>query len=572
MPQPTPPPAAAPLIELDARRLVHELQVHQIELAQQNEDLTLARNEVAFSLRRYVALYESAPVGLVTVDHQGVVRDINAQARALLADGAVGLVGCALLDCVAGGSRDALWQAIRHPPPQGERMALDVTLPTPDGGRARVLHADLQADPAGDESVLIALTDITSRLELEAAREAAQSAAESASRAKSDFLARMSHDLRTPLNAMLGFAHLLTEDSAVMATPGGARGATHIHRAGRHLLALIDDLLDVARIETGGLQLHIEPVNLQLLAADCLVLTEALAEQNQVQVATVGDWQDRWVRADRRRLQQAVLNLLTNAIKYNRPGGSVDLSLLPGTLPAAADSKGVGSGESGLTLRVTDTGLGMTAEQIAGMYQPFNRLGAERGQVEGNGLGLVIARQLVVAMGGELAVSSVPGCGSVFSATLPASVAGALPALQRSEPGERPDEWPGEPSSQRPVRVLYVEDNPVNMELMCALMEARPQAQLLQAEDGQAGLDAARRMQPDLVLLDLQLPRLSGLQVLQALRADPATAKLLCVAVSANGQPDAVARARAAGFDDYLVKPFDPERLLGLVDAVRLQA
>jgi PAS domain S-box-containing protein len=535
---------------MDTRRLLHELQVHQVELAQQNEDLIAARNEVGISLRRYVALYESAPVGLVTVDRHGVVLDINRRARVLLAGGATGLVGCALLPSVAEGSRSALWQAIRQPLPDGGWHGLDITLPSAPDHHGRVLHADLQADPTGEHCVLIALTDITERLALEEARRAEHARAEAASRAKSDFLARMSHDLRTPLNAVMGFAYLLQRDSVVMAAPGGAMRVNQIHRAGRHLLSMIDDLLDVARIETGDLQLLIEPVNLQLVAADCVVLTEALASQHRVQVTVTGDWQGRWASADRRRLHQALLNLVTNAVKYNRPGGSVAIRLVPGR------------DDHRVTLCVQDTGLGMTAEQIAGMYQPFNRLGAERGQVEGTGLGLVIARQLVVAMGGELAVSSSPGTGSVFSVTLPSAAEG-LPAADPAH-----DPVAASTGPKRPMTVLYVEDNPVNLELMQALLDSRPLVHLAVAEDGRAGLDAARRLRPDLVLLDMHLPLMSGLQVLQHLRADPATAQLVCVAVSANGMPEDITLARDAGFDDYVVKPFDPDRLLGLIDAI----
>lgn len=543
---------SAPASDIDAHRLLHELQVHQVELAQQNEDLIAASNDIGISLRRYLALYEIAPIGLVIVDRQGVVRDINRQARMLLTSGANGLLGRALPTRVAEASRSALRLAIQRPLPAGSVLGLDITMPAAPDRHGRVLHAELQADPAGEDSVLIALTDITDRLALEEARRAEQARAEAASRVKSDFLARISHDLRTSLNAVLGFAYLLQRDAAVMTAPSRAMRVNQIYRAGRHLLAMIDDLLDVVRIETGGLKLRVEPVNLQLLAADCVVLTEALASQHLVQVSLAGDWRGRWANADRRRLHQALLQLVSNAVKHNRPGGSVALRLVAGA-SAYGDS---------VTLCVQDTGPGMTAEQIADLYQPFNRLGAERGHIEGTGLGLVTARHLLMAMGGELTVSSVPGTGSVFSVTLP-SVA---PGLAAAEPVR--EHLAASTGPKRPMTVLYVEDNPVNVALMQALLGSRPLVHMEVAEDGRAGLEAIRRLRPDLVLLDINLPLMSGLQVLQHLRADPATAQLLCVGVSANGLPEDIVLARDAGFDDYLVKPFDPDRLLGLIDSI----
>ncbi|MGA0609069.1 ATP-binding protein [Caldimonas sp. KR1-144] len=383
--------------------------------------------------------------------------------------------------------------------------------------------------------------DVTERRAADVAREA-QRSAEAANRAKSEFLSRMSHELRTPLNAVLGFTQLL-ESSAEPLNEHQLAQLAQIRSAGWHLLALINDVLDVSRIEAGALQVHLEALDAREPVADALRLSEALAAQYGVRLegpdATGGGWH---VRADATRLRQVLLNLLSNAIKYNRPGGRVTLSLT--------------SAGSRLHLEVEDNGLGMTPEQLHSLYEPFNRLGRERGGIEGTGIGLTITRELVLLMGGELAVESHAGQGTRVRVSLPqAGAAGE----RRSDAQPLPAPAPAAPVQHRDPRgvVLYVEDNPVNMLVIEQLLARWPKVQLVHAVDGASGVELAVRLQPDLVLLDMRLPDIDGFDVMRRLRTDERTQSLRVVALSASAMPDEIALAREAGALEYWTKPLD---------------
>mgnify|MGYP000865983866 FL=1 len=433
------------------------------------------------------------------------------------------------------------------------------------------------------EAVLHALNASLEARVAERTRElaAATERAETANRAKSALMARVSHELRTPLNAVLGFSQLLAMDDAVRASASARRQLEQVHAAGEHLLQMVDEMLNIASAETGRLHLRREAVEIGPLVAEALALVEPLARRRAIALhgpaadpALPAAW------ADRTRLRQILVNLLSNAVKYNRDSGRVEVQL-------------GGDGDQ-VQVAVQDSGPGLTPQQLQSIFDPFERAGAEQGTVQGTGLGLTIARQLALAMGGALAASSEPGRGSRFVLTLAASTrpwapdapggvaSGAGPAPDRSpprEPAEGPARMPARnparapaPAPPRPpVRVLYVEDNPVNVLLMEAMM-SRPECTgvlLHTASDGPTGLAAARSLMPDLVLLDMALPGFGGLQLLQRLRDDPATAGIPCVAVSANAMPHDVQQARQAGFSDYLTKPFRFEALAAIVDRFR---
>jgi signal transduction histidine kinase len=403
-----------------------------------------------------------------------------------------------------------------------------------------------------------ALRELNASLERKVAERTAELAAakdmaESANRSKSAFLARMSHDLRTPLNAVLGFSQLLALEPAIKASAANQRQVRHIQDAGEHLLAMIDEVLDLARIETGGLRLRPEAVDTAALVQECLMLVGPLAAQHQVRLHQRLAAGTPPARADRTRLRQVLVNLLTNAIKYNRPQGDATVSL-------SADVQGV-------VLRVEDNGRGLSPDQLSQLFQPFNRVGAETSGIEGTGLGLVIARQLVEAMQGQLQVCSSVGQGSTFTLTLPtagleADAAAPLPARQLASAASAPSPI----AHARRRQVLYIEDNAVNLRLMQDLLAGRPDLQLQVAVDGPSGLAAARRQRPDVVLMDLDLPGLSGHEVLRQLKADPATAGLRCVAVSANALDDEILQALQAGFAGYLTKPFLLDQLFSALE------
>jgi PAS domain S-box-containing protein len=645
------------------------IELYQLELAQQNEELRASREELARSVRRYVDLYELAPVGLLTLDDRGTIAQLNGRAKATL--GPAGAVGRPFLAAIAPAGQARLRDVLADP---GPSMPVVVELAGASGdGADRWVEISVAAGQYSDHDLVIAIVDMTAqrraetdlrrtqqilalsnriarigqweidlgtkrvhwsdvtceihgvgagfepdtaaaldfypegphrdriraaikaaiqrgtpfdlelqirnadgklvwvraigmaehadgccrrlygtfqdidtRLKLEQAR-LAQARAEAASRAKSEFLARMSHELRTPLNAVLGFSELLAQEPAIAASTSGRTAVGHIHDAGRHLLALVDDVLDLARIEAGMLDAARQSIDLHELAVECRRLVAPLAERHGVAVHVKPPETTLHVLADRRRALQVIANLLSNAIKYNRPGGSADVSL-------RADGTSV-------VMAVRDTGLGMSQVQLAGLYQPFNRLGAEHSDIEGTGLGLAITRQLLEAMGGALDVTSVVGQGSTFEVRWPRD-SGDLPGESGATDEGLP---PSEPPSGE-LMVVCVEDNRANAELVRLAMAKRPRVRLEVAGDGVAGLEAIRRLRPRLALIDINLPKLDGVSVVRAIRADPALAGVTCVAVSARALQQDIDDARAQGFDEYLVKPVSIARLHALVD------
>ena len=392
--------------------------------------------------------------------------------------------------------------------------------------------------------------DITERKQFEQALEEAKEAAEAANEAKSEFLSRMSHELRTPMNSILGFGQLLQRYGL---PPEQARSVEHILKAGRHLLNLINEVLEIARIEANQQQLSLEPVHAATLLNEALALVRPTAEQRPVQLALhAPHGTDTYVRADQQRLMQVLLNLLSNAIKYNRAGGTVDLLAQP---LAGAD------GSAFLAIGIRDTGPGIPADRLGELFVAFARLGAERSGVEGTGLGLALSRKLVELMGGCLRVESTVGEGSTFWVELPVTESPS----RRLEPGRT--DVPRPERAARPARtILYVEDNLANLDLVETILFDRPEIELIPALQGRLGLQLAREHRPDLVLLDLHLPDLPGETVLRELRADDRTRHIPVVVISADATTRQVERLRAAGARDYLTKPLDVDQFLAAVD------
>ncbi len=405
-----------------------------------------------------------------------------------------------------------------------------------DGTLARVfaIVEDI-SDWRRAERALQSQRDALEHLVAERTRElqAARDTAEQASRAKTEFLSSMSHELRTPLNAILGFTQLLELDRDL-----GARSRGHLRevmRAGRHLLRLINEVLDLAQVESGRLVLSPEALGLAELVDEVAALTQPLAAPRQVRlVPTVAA--TLVVRADRLRLKQVLLNLLGNAVKYNREGGEVRIGAQP---------------QPGGRLRVVveDDGPGIPADRRGQLFQPFSRLGAELGSVEGTGIGLALSRRLVELMGGRIGVDDAPGGGAAFWVELPTATLAAPPPPVRDavEAG----------AGLAPARVLYIEDNPANLALVEQIVARHPGLVLASASDGPAGLAAAKAQPPALVLLDIHLPGMDGYEVLARLRADPATRGVPVVALTAQAMPSDARRAIEAGFDEYLTKPID---------------
>ena len=385
--------------------------------------------------------------------------------------------------------------------------------------------------------------DITETKHAELARQQA-ALAEREVQAKSQFLSRMSHELRTPLNAVLGFTQLLQIEALQSAHAGQIAKLGHIRAAGDHLLSLINDVLDLSGLESGDLKLTLQAVDLDALVRQSAPLVESLAAQHGVAVE-LGALEG-IVSADPTRLRQVLINLLSNAIKYNRRGGRVEV--------LARSAEGV------VVLIVRDTGRGLTTAQLADLFEPFNRFGAESEGIEGTGIGLTIVKALVEGMSGAIAVTSTPGTGTVFEVSLPkASSAG----IETATAPEAPVAPATTPSPRRTGQILYIEDNQVNVLLVEELVKTIGGIDIASEPTGSAGVARARTMQPDLVLVDLQLPDFDGFEVLRRLRADPATRAIACIALSANAMPEDIERGLAAGFVDYWTKPIDFSAFLG---------
>ena len=438
------------------------------------------------------------------------------------------------------------WQRIERHLIDSEPYEYEFEVRWPDGSTHWLVSTGRAVrDDSGKVLRMVGLNwDITQRKRVEAALRDAE-AADRASRAKSEFLARMSHELRTPLNAMLGFAQLLEHDGGARLDGLQRQRLSRIRSAGTHLLSLIDEVLDLSAVEAGSLPVALQPIALDDAIDEVRQWLAPMAADNglSLQVAASGGW----VQADARRLRQVLANLMSNAIKYNRRGGQVHL----------AARRLVVDGVPGWELGVRDTGRGLSAEQQAHLYEPFNRLGAEREGIEGRGIGLMTVHHLVRLMGGRLQLHSRLGEGSEFRVWLPLAEAPAATPT----PAE---EGAAAAATADTLSVLYVEDNAVNVLVMRELVALRPNITLHVAVDGHGGIEAALQHQPDLVLVDMQLPDMDGHELLRRLRAQSLPSTL--IALSANAMPDAVAQARAAGFDDYWTKPIDVTRLLAGLD------
>ena len=410
-----------------------------------------------------------------------------------------------------------------------------------DGSRfpAIVSITALRDDYGAIIGYLLIGTDNSVRKRVERELTEAMAAAEKANHAKSDFLSNMSHELRTPLNAILGFAQLV-ESGSPSPTPTQKRSIDQILKAGWYLLDLLNEILDLALIESGKLTLSGEPVSLIEVMLECRAMIEPQAQKRGLGMAFPHFDAPRFVNADRTRLKQVLINLLFNAIKYNKPEGTVVVECCTTSTP---DS---------IRISVRDTGIGLTPEQLAQLFQPFNRLGKEAGAEEGTGIGLVVTKRLVELMGGTIGAESIVGVGSVFWVELSLTPAPQL-ALRESAQAAlaRPQAADGAPLRT----LLYVEDNPANLELVEQLIARRPDLRLLSAADGDLGIEFARAYLPDVILMDINLPGISGIEAMKILRADRSTAHIPVIALSANAVPRDIERGLEAGFFAYLTKP-----------------
>jgi len=502
------------------------------------------------------SLIESNIDALMTTDLRGIITDVNQQMEALTGCTRDELIGAPFKNYFTDPERAeaGIKQVLR----ESKVTNYELTARARDGKETVVSYnaTTLHDRDRKLRGVFAAARDVTERKRFEltlqennVALESAIAAADKANLAKSNFLSSMSHELRTPLNAILGFGQLMESD---VPAPTAAQKASidQILQAGWYLLELINEILDLALIESGKFSISREPVSLDEVMLECQSMIEPQAGKRGISMRFPEFDEPCFINADRTRVKQVVINLLSNAIKYNRADGSVIVDCIAGSA-------------QNIRINIRDTGLGLSPEKLGQLFQPFNRLGQESSAEEGTGIGLVVTKRLVELMGGTLGVESTVGTGSVFwveldSAVMPSLADGVfVPAALPSKPIE---------TGAATRTLLYVEDNPANLQLVAQLIARRPDMRLLTAIDGPSGIDLAHAALPDVILMDINLPGMSGIEAMQLLRQHPATAHIPVVALSANAIPYDIERGLEAGFFRYLTKPIKVNEFMAALD------
>jgi PAS domain S-box-containing protein len=502
------------------------------------------------------AILTSANFSIIATDEKGIIQLFNVGAERMLGYRAAEVVNrirpsdihdpeevmarAQALSLELGTTITPGFEALAFKASRGIEDIYELTYICRDGSRfpAIVSITALRDDYDDVIGYLLIGTDNSARKQVELELREAMSVAKQANLAKSNFLSSMSHELRTPLGAILGFAQLI-ESGAPQPTPSQKRSVDQILKAGWYLLDLINEVLDLALIESGKLALSPEPVLLADVMFECQTMIEPQAHGRGIRVSFPPAETPHFVKADRTRVKQVLINLLSNAIKYNKAGGTVRVT-------CAVNTPGR------VRISVEDTGDGLSPADIAHLFQPFNRLGRAATVEEGTGIGLVVCKRLVELMGGAIGVESTVGIGSVFWIELNLT---AKPQPSDIASTTAPIALEQRPAGTRSRTLLYVEDNPANLMLVEDLVARRPGIRLLTAGDAHRGIEIARASLPDVILMDINLPGISGIEALRILAEDPATAHIPVVALSANAVPRDIERGLQAGFFRYLTKP-----------------
>jgi len=514
------------------------------------------------------AILTSASFSIIATDEKGIIQLFNVGAERMLGYSAGEVVNrispsdihdpqevlarAQALSLELGTSITPGFEALAFKASRGIEDIYELTYICKDGSRFPAIASitALRDDHGAIIGYLFIGADNSARKQAELALHRATAAAKEANLAKSDFLSSMSHELRTPLGAILGFAQLI-ESGSPPPTVGQKRSIDQILKAGWYLLDLINEILDLALVESGKLSLSLEPSSLAEVMRECQAMIEPQAQSRGISVAFPAFGTPYFVKADRTRVKQVLINLLSNAIKYNRAGGKVVVECIAGT-------------PGSIRVCVQDTGEGLAADKLEQLFQPFNRLGREDSVEQGTGIGLVMCKRLIELMGGVIGVESTIGEGSKFWFELQLA-ADPYPAVSAIKPAATAQAQVQTTASMRTV--LYVEDNPAILMLVEDLLARRPDVHLLAARDGVSGVEIARTARPDVILMDINLPGISGITALKILSDDPATAHIPVVALSANAVPRDIQRGLEAGFFRYLTKPIKIDEFMTTLDA-----
>jgi signal transduction histidine kinase/ActR/RegA family two-component response regulator len=513
------------------------------------------------------AIFNSANFSIIATDAKGVIQIFNVGAERMLGYAAAEVVNkinpsdihdpqeviarAEALSLELGTPITPGFEALVFKASRGIEDIYELTYSRKDGSRFPAVVSVTALRDTHDAIIgyLLIGTDNSARKQVELELQDAKAVAEKASRAKTEFLSYMSHELRSPLNAILGFAQLLESDPTPQ-TLTQKENTGQILQAGWYLLNLINEILDLAMIESGKLQLSLEPMSLGEVMLDCQTMIEPQAQKHGIVMSFPKLQQPGFVLADRIRVKQILINLLSNAIKYNQPGGEVTVEC-------------VVSSPKNIRISVKDSGPGLSPEKLTQLFQPFNRLGQEAHGEEGSGIGLVMTKRLAELMGGVIGVNSEVGVGSEFWVELIRAVEPRLFV----EPIEADALRPGEVPNDAALRtLLYVEDNSANLKLVEQLIARRPNTRLLLAKEATSGIEQARIHQPDVILMDINLPGISGISALRILGDDPLTRHIPVVAISANAMPHDIQAGLQAGFYRYLTKPIKVTEFMETVD------
>ena len=521
-----------------ARQAREELAHRATLLAGANRALDLARRDIQ-------AILDHSPVTVFVTDTEGRYRLLNRASATLTGREPGDLIGKTAADIFPAPVAEQLRSNMLQVLAEGQAVTFEETLPSPNGPRVHSVVRFPLRDDAGNVTALCGMSlDVTEQKAAAVAVQQSRSEAIRANRAKSDFLSRMSHELRTPLNAILGFTQLFDRDRM---NEDELENIRHILEGGRHLLDLINEVIDISRVESGTLALSNEPVEVKEALQGAINMIRPLAATNGITITVEPIPDGLAVLADRQRFRQVLLNLLSNAIKYNRVNGSIRVTV---------------ERRSGrVRIAVQDTGAGIPPQLVSQLFQPFERLGADKTAIEGTGLGLALSRALCEAMGGTLEVASVVDHGSTFSFELAET---ALEQRNLAEPVAEPA--PASGDTEQTGLVVYIEDNAANVKLMERILSKRPGLRMAHAADGRAGIEMVRERRPNLVLLDLQLPEMPGEAVLGELWRDPATRAIPIVVLTADATRGLPQRLMSAGARACLTKPLDVLQLLRTVD------